>query len=66
MSTTDRLRHWVLGEFDDSDALLKATAGQAGEKVEHARGRAEESLRAARARLPGYQPYALGNPRCAQ
>lgn len=36
---------------EDAQALLNATAGQAGDKVEHARGRAEESLRAARARL---------------
>ncbi len=36
---------------EDAEALLKATAGQAGERVEQARQRAEESLRAARARL---------------
>lgn len=37
--------------MEDAEALLKATAGQAGERVEQARHRAEESLRAARARL---------------
>jgi ElaB/YqjD/DUF883 family membrane-anchored ribosome-binding protein len=37
--------------MEDAETLLKATAGQAGERVEHARQRAEESLRAARARL---------------
>ena len=36
---------------EDAEALLKATAGQAGEKVEHARHRAEESVRQARERL---------------
>lgn len=36
---------------EDAEALLKATAGQAGEKVDQARQRAQESLRAARSRL---------------
>jgi ElaB/YqjD/DUF883 family membrane-anchored ribosome-binding protein len=36
---------------EDAEALIKATAGQTGEKFESARSRAEESLRAARARL---------------
>ena len=36
---------------NDAEALLKATAGQAGEKVDHARHRAEESVRQARERL---------------
>ena len=36
---------------EDAEALLKATAGQAGEKVDQARQRAQESLRAARARM---------------
>ena len=36
---------------EDAEALLKATAGQAGSGVEHVRQRAEESVRAARERL---------------
>jgi ElaB/YqjD/DUF883 family membrane-anchored ribosome-binding protein len=40
---------------EDAEALLKATAGQAGERVDQARTRAEESLRAARARLDEFQ-----------
>lgn len=36
---------------EDAEALLKASAGQAGEKMEQARHRAEESVKAARARL---------------
>lgn len=36
---------------EDAEALIKATAGQGGDKLEHARVRAEESLRAARLRL---------------
>jgi ElaB/YqjD/DUF883 family membrane-anchored ribosome-binding protein len=35
----------------DTEELLRATAGQAGEKVHSARVRAEETLRAAKARL---------------
>ena len=40
---------------EDAEALLKATAGQAGEKVEHARHRAEESVRHARERLGEFE-----------
>ena len=36
---------------EDAEALLKATAGQAGEKVDHARQRAQESVKLARERL---------------
>lgn len=36
---------------EDAESLLKATAGQVGEKASAARARAEESIRAARARL---------------
>jgi ElaB/YqjD/DUF883 family membrane-anchored ribosome-binding protein len=37
--------------IDDTQELLNATSGQAGEKIHAARVRAEETLRAARARL---------------
>jgi len=40
---------------EDAEALLKATAGQAGERVDQVRTRAEESLRAARARLDEFE-----------
>ena len=36
---------------DDAEALLKATAGQAGDRVDTVRQRAEESVRQARERL---------------
>ena len=36
---------------EDAEALLRATAGQAGAKVDLARQRAEESVKAARERL---------------
>jgi len=37
--------------IDDTQGLLNATAGQAGEKILAARARAEETLKHARARL---------------
>ena len=37
----------------DAEELLRATAGQAGPKVQEVRERAEESLRAAREHLAG-------------
>ena len=40
---------------EDAEALLKATTGQAGERVEGARKRAEETLRNARVRLAEFE-----------
>lgn len=37
----------------DAEELLKATAGQTGERIQQARVRAEESLRVARGQLKG-------------
>lgn len=39
----------------DAEALLKATAGQGGEKLAEVRAKAEESLRVAKARLADAQ-----------
>ena len=41
--------------IQDAEDLLKATAGQTGEKIEAVRARAEENLRKARARLDELQ-----------
>lgn len=49
--TTDKLVHDLRAVVTDAEELLRVTAGQAGERVEEARVRAEESLRAARASL---------------
>ncbi len=49
--TTDKLMGDLRVVVADADALLRATAGQAGEKITVARARVEESVRAARARL---------------
>jgi ElaB/YqjD/DUF883 family membrane-anchored ribosome-binding protein len=39
----------------DAEALLKATAGQSGEKLAEIRGRVEESLKVAKARMADAQ-----------
>lgn len=49
--TTDRLVQDMRIVVSDSEELLKATAGQAGERIEKIRAKAEESLRSARLRL---------------
>jgi ElaB/YqjD/DUF883 family membrane-anchored ribosome-binding protein len=52
----------VIGEVEH---LLKATAGQAGEKVDEARDRAERTLREARSKLEELQDEALSRARHA-
>lgn len=47
----------------DAEALLKATAGQAGEKAAEARERAEESLDALRGRLSDIEDVVKGRAR---
>ncbi|HYN27108.1 MAG TPA: DUF883 family protein [Burkholderiales bacterium] len=47
--TTDKLMEDLRLVVSDAEELVKATAGQAGEKVSNARARAEESIRAAKA-----------------
>lgn len=49
--TVDKLMEDLRQVVRDVEGLLKATAGQAGEKVGEARVRAEEKLRAAKVRL---------------
>ncbi len=50
---------------NDAEALLKATAGVAGDQVESARARAQDSLKAARARLGDLQDDVLTQARDA-
>jgi ElaB/YqjD/DUF883 family membrane-anchored ribosome-binding protein len=47
----------------DAEDLLKATASQAGEKIQQARARAEESVRQAKERLAGLEDEALARAR---
>ena len=48
---TDKLMQDLRAVVGDAEELLKATAGQAGERIEKIRTRAEESVRVARARM---------------
>ncbi|HZP86548.1 MAG TPA: DUF883 family protein [Burkholderiales bacterium] len=50
-TTKDKLMDDLRTVAADVEELLRATAGQTGERVAEARARAEESLRAARVRL---------------
>lgn len=49
--TTDKLLRDLRVVVEDAEALLAATAGQTGEKIEQVRARAKESLAAARERM---------------
>jgi ElaB/YqjD/DUF883 family membrane-anchored ribosome-binding protein len=49
--TTEKLYQDLQTVVRDAEALLKATAGQAGEKLQEARTKAEDSVKQARARL---------------
>jgi len=49
--TREKLAADLRAVIDDTEELLRATAGQAGEKVQAARARAEETLRSAKGRL---------------
>ena len=49
--TSDKLLQDLGSVIQDAEALLKATAGQTGDRVAELRGRAEESLRKARERM---------------
>jgi ElaB/YqjD/DUF883 family membrane-anchored ribosome-binding protein len=48
---TDKLREELHAVIGDAEELLKATAGQTGERIEKVRARAEHSVRVARQRL---------------
>lgn len=50
-TNTEKFMHDMRAVVIDAEELLKATAGQAGERVEKVRARAEESLQTARSRL---------------
>ena len=62
-SSADNLIDALHTVIRDAEGLLKATAAQTGEKIEEARAHAEESVRAARARLAGIEDEALERAR---
>jgi ElaB/YqjD/DUF883 family membrane-anchored ribosome-binding protein len=49
--TTEKLYQDLQTVVRDAEALLKVTAGQAGEKLQEVRAKAEDSVRQARTRL---------------
>ena len=49
--STQKLRQDLRAVVFDAEELLKASASQSGERIEKVRAHAEETLRAARARL---------------
>jgi len=57
--TTEKLFQDLQTVVRDAEALLKATAGQAGEKLQEARTKTEESLRQAKSRIEGLEQAAL-------
>jgi ElaB/YqjD/DUF883 family membrane-anchored ribosome-binding protein len=63
--TTDKLMADLGTLAADTEALLKATASQTGRQVAQVRAQAEESLKAARARVADLQDVALAKTRAA-
>jgi len=57
--TTEKLFQDLQTVVRDAEALLKATAGQAGEKLQEARTKTEESLRQAKSRIEGLEQAAV-------
>jgi ElaB/YqjD/DUF883 family membrane-anchored ribosome-binding protein len=51
MESADNFMNDLRAVIADAEALLRATAGEAGPKVQEVRARAEESLRVAREHL---------------
>jgi ElaB/YqjD/DUF883 family membrane-anchored ribosome-binding protein len=62
---TDRLLDDLRQVVEDTEALLRATAGEAGERAQEARSRAEDSLRQARVRLEGLEKEVVTRARDA-
>jgi ElaB/YqjD/DUF883 family membrane-anchored ribosome-binding protein len=64
-ATVDKLMEDLRQVVVDVEELLKATAGQAGERVSEARQRAEQTLRATRKRLGELEGEAVERARAA-
>ena len=63
--TTQKLFEDLQTVVRDAEALLKATAGQAGDKIQEVRSRAEDSVRQARVRLESLQDEAIHRAKTA-
>jgi ElaB/YqjD/DUF883 family membrane-anchored ribosome-binding protein len=59
--TTEKLFQDLQIVVRDAEALLKATAGQAGEKLQEARAKTEESLRQAKTRIESLEQAAVNS-----
>jgi ElaB/YqjD/DUF883 family membrane-anchored ribosome-binding protein len=57
--TTEKLYADLQAVVRDAEALLKATAGQAGDKVQEVRARAEETIKQARSRIDSVENDAV-------
>ena len=64
-ASVDKLKDDVRQVIADVEELLKATAGQAGERVGEARSRAEKTLNGARQRLSDLEDDAMSQARHA-
>ena len=64
-ASVDKLKDDVRQVIADVEELLKATAGQAGERVGEARSRAEKTLHHARKRLEDLEDNTLASARHA-
>jgi ElaB/YqjD/DUF883 family membrane-anchored ribosome-binding protein len=64
-SSADRLMTDLRAVLEDAEALLSATAGQAGEKIQRARERATETVRVARERLSDAQEQVVKQAKVA-
>lgn len=62
-ANVDKLVQDLRAVMEDAEALLRATAGQAGDQIRQVRARAEETLRAARERLSAAEDQLLGQVR---
>jgi ElaB/YqjD/DUF883 family membrane-anchored ribosome-binding protein len=64
-ASADRLMSDLRAVLEDAEALLSATAGQAGEKIQRARERATETVRVARERLTDAQEQVVKQAKVA-
>jgi len=64
-ASSDRLMSDLRAVLEDAEALLSATAGQAGEKIQRARERATETVRVARERLTDAQEQVVKQAKVA-
>jgi ElaB/YqjD/DUF883 family membrane-anchored ribosome-binding protein len=62
-TTADQLINDLASVVRDAENLLRATATQAGEKVQEVRAKAEESLKQAKARLASAEEEAVERAR---